>query len=134
MTHVRVTGLHCAGSAETAVILSRGLNSALDVHPMIQSVHNGNDRVWRQVDEADVPLTAFFPIMSGSQGAHTVRWLEGEVTPEGKVSGRLGDLYTLRRPLGAELFFKASGGAPGASDATGWVRLAGPPPGVLDPP
>ena len=124
MTNVRVTNLHAAGSATNGVILSKGLNSVFDVNPMIQSVHNGTDQVWKQVDGNDNPITTLFPIVSGSQGASTARQIEGEVAPNGNVVGNLGDLYTYRpTTTTAEVFVKASQAVAGAPDDTGWVTL-----------
>jgi hypothetical protein len=68
MQNVRVTGVHCAGSALTGIYLSYHPSAAADKTPLIAGIDNRPDAVWTQVDDGDDPITSIYPVIAGNPG------------------------------------------------------------------
>ena len=113
MTALRVTNLHCAGSAANGVYFSYHPLAKADPSPLISGIDNRPDNVWKQVDHNDNPITTIFPTIAGNPGG--VCEMVGQVPPEGAVSAIQGTIYTRQDGDATARYYKSAG-----TGNTGW--------------
>jgi hypothetical protein len=113
MTNLRITNLHCAGSAANGVYFSYHPLAKADPSPLINGIDNRPDNVWKQVDHNDNPITTIFPTISGNPGG--VCEMVGQVPPEGSVNAIQGTIYTCQDGDATARYYKSAG-----TGNTGW--------------
>jgi hypothetical protein len=113
MGNLRVTNLHCAGSAANGVYFSYHPLAKADPSPLISGIDNRPDNVWKQVDHNDNPITTIFPTIAGNPGG--VCEMVGQVPPEGSVNAIQGTIYTCQDGDATARYHKSAG-----TGNTGW--------------
>lgn len=113
MTNLRINDVQCAGSASTGVYFSYHPDAAVDSSPVLNSVDNGSDPIWKQVDHNDNSITSVYPIIVGNPDG--VCEMIGQVPPENEVVAVPGSVYTHEDGDNTARYYKSSG-----TGDTGW--------------
>jgi hypothetical protein len=113
MTNLRITNLHCAGSAANGVYFSYHPLAKADPSPLISGIDNRPDNVWKQVDHNDNHITTIFPAIAGNPGG--VCEMVGQIPPEGSVNAIQGTIYTCQDGDATARYYKSAG-----TGTTGW--------------
>lgn len=113
MTNLRVANVHCAESATSGVYFSYHPSATTDSSPLITSISNGTDKVWKQVDHNDNAIESIHPVISGNPGS--VCEMVGQVPPEHTVTAVQGTIYTHQNGDSTARYYKQHG-----TGNTGW--------------
>jgi hypothetical protein len=113
MTNVRITDIHCAGSAANGVYLSYHPSATVDSSPVLSGIDNRDDPVWKQVDHNDNTITTIYPVIAGNPGG--VCEMVGQTPPEHAVPAIQGTIFTHQDGDTTARYYKSTG-----TGNTGW--------------